>query len=314
MPKDPRKVVGAYIKAKAISVTNEAECSRRYGDRKKTFWVKGVVQDVIQSPGTIARIQATFDMGGGHQKTAVVCITSVRESSADEVLNVDLPPPPSSLPPPPEHNPADNTQTATPVEAAHTLTQVATPQGTAHQTIQPLANPPQGPLPAASTHGMNWFEDPLLFEINGFIPPQDWCLRTTTGDRLRAESNISQRLSPLDVFLLMFPPRMFDVIVTETNIKLLPRRKQPTTKGEILSIFGMLILISKYEFTERGLLWNTTSPSKYEPAPCLGKTGMSKNRFDDLFSALTFGHQPATRPLEMSSERYRWLLVCRFII
>jgi len=62
MPKDPRKVVGAYIKAKAISVTNEADCSRRYGDRKKTFWVKGVVQDVIQSPGTIARIQATFDM------------------------------------------------------------------------------------------------------------------------------------------------------------------------------------------------------------------------------------------------------------
>jgi len=41
------KVIGAIVKAKAIHVTNEAECGRRCGNRKKTFLVKGVVEDVL---------------------------------------------------------------------------------------------------------------------------------------------------------------------------------------------------------------------------------------------------------------------------
>jgi hypothetical protein len=57
---DPRKVIGAYIKTKAILVSNEAECARRYGNRKKTFMVKGVVEEVLVSHGILGKRSIAF--------------------------------------------------------------------------------------------------------------------------------------------------------------------------------------------------------------------------------------------------------------
>ncbi len=48
------KVIGPTVKAKAIHVTNEAECGWRYGNRKKTFLVKGVVDEVL-TPVQVAK-------------------------------------------------------------------------------------------------------------------------------------------------------------------------------------------------------------------------------------------------------------------
>ena len=46
--------------------------------------------------------------------------------------------------------------------------------------------------------------------------------------------------------------------------------------------------------------------------PALDKTGMARNRFDDLFSCLTCSEQPIVRPVNMSQEKYIWLLIDRF--
>ncbi len=54
MMPDPRKAIGACIKVKAILVSNEAECARRYGNRKKTFMVKGMVEEVL-TPVQVAK-------------------------------------------------------------------------------------------------------------------------------------------------------------------------------------------------------------------------------------------------------------------
>ena len=43
---DPRCAVGAFVKAKALHVTSNAECSRRYGAGKKDKWLVGVVKEV----------------------------------------------------------------------------------------------------------------------------------------------------------------------------------------------------------------------------------------------------------------------------
>ena len=45
-PIDSRRVVGAKVHAKAIHVTSEAECARRYGSNKNTKWLNGIVNNV----------------------------------------------------------------------------------------------------------------------------------------------------------------------------------------------------------------------------------------------------------------------------
>jgi hypothetical protein len=53
--------------------------------------------------------------------------------------------------------------------------------------------------------------------------------------------------------------------------------------------------------------------SKYQPAPQFGMTGMSRNRFDDLFSAIRWSYQPITRLDEVLSEQYCWMLIDNFV-
>ena len=88
----------------------------------------------------------------------------------------------------------------------------------------------------------------------------------------------------------------------------------PTTMGEILKWFGVLILITRFEFGSRASLWSTTSQTRFVPPPCLGETtGMSRNRFDELWRHCILSEQPAERPLDMSHEAWRWMLVDDFV-
>jgi hypothetical protein len=76
-------------------------------------------------------------------------------------------------------------------------------------------------------------------------------------------------------------------MVQLTNVQLHLKNLQLTKTGEILKWFGLIILTtSKFEFASRGSLWSTVAHSKYQPGPPFGMTGMSWNRFDDLFSAI----------------------------
>jgi hypothetical protein len=46
VPNDSRRTIGGLIEAKAIHVTSEDECSRRYGANKKTKIIPGVVVSI----------------------------------------------------------------------------------------------------------------------------------------------------------------------------------------------------------------------------------------------------------------------------
>jgi hypothetical protein len=117
----------------------------------------------------------------------------------------------------------------------------------------------------------------------------------------------------------MFLPDQLATIVTLTSEHLLGLHKDPTTSGdikdpttpgEILKLFGVLILITRYEFS---FLWSNTAPTKYQPAPSFGRTGMARHRFDSIWAAICFSRQPDVRPQHLSSEAYRWLLVDGFV-
>ena len=111
----------------------------------------------------------------------------------------------------------------------------------------------------------------------------------------------------------MFPLHQLTEMVRFTNAELRSKTKRETTKSELLKLFGVMILITKHEFTSQAQLWSTVAQSKYQTAALFGKTGMSRNRFDNLFTNLHFGHQPIERPAELSVEQYWWLLVENFV-
>ena len=66
-------------------------------------------------------------------------------------------------------------------------------------------------------------------------------------------------------------------MVQLTNLKLVMNKNRTTTTGGMLNMFGVMILITWYEFTYRVSLWSTTVLYKYMADPYFGKTGMPKN-------------------------------------
>ncbi len=121
------------------------------------------------------------------------------------------------------------------------------------------------------------------------------------------------RMSRLDYFLLMFPEDQLTAMLTLTNRALRKQRAPDVNMSELLKFFGLLILSTRFEFGSCAELWSTTAPSKYRPAPSFGKCGMSRKRFDVLFTAVKWSDQPDERPDGMTSEAYRWQLVKDFV-
>ena len=83
-PTNPCCTIGTKINTKAVHVTSLAECSRRYGAKKKTRFLVGTVLEVQIGPKATALgrrrtfVVAKFDPGGGDMKVANINIRSVK--------------------------------------------------------------------------------------------------------------------------------------------------------------------------------------------------------------------------------------------
>ncbi len=66
--------------------------------------------------------------------------------------------------------------------------------------------------------------------------------------------------------------------------------------GELLKWFGVLVLITRFEFGNRRDLWsNSTAPFKYIPAPDFGAIGKARHRFEDIMRHVRWSDQPYKR-------------------
>jgi hypothetical protein len=85
----------------------------------------------------------------------------------------------------------------------------------------------------AAPNGERWYKDDAatLMDINGLYLYRFWGVRTPIGDLLGSGSNIGERLSRLEVFLLMFPPQQLETILIATNHQLIENNKITTTIG-----------------------------------------------------------------------------------
>jgi hypothetical protein len=341
---DPRYVLGARVHAKALHVTAAAECHRRYGTNAKTKFLNGTVVVVDSAPSStkkraVTLITANFELGGGTTKRHRLNSRSVKAGEAPSMIVVQpepvietvtenleptndthvAPTAPEGVPTSPlvgESIIDDETVTLAPSIASPDPPLViiqAAPMVLAAREVNPVDVDV-----VTVAHGTDWVRasriDPPL---NGNVPLRQWSVRSMVGDIFYPggpnNGQHGDQMSPLDYFMLMFPAKQLSAMVRLTNVQLHLKNLQLTMTGEILKWFGLIILTTKFEFASRASLWSTVAHSKYRPAPQFGMTGMSWNRFDDLFSAIRWSYQPITRLDEVSSEQYRWMLIDDFV-
>jgi hypothetical protein len=277
----------------------------------------------------VTEVVADYDLGGGAIKRAIINIRSLKakvvenavvEEAGAEVQGDGFPAAPPALPIPATAvevpaPPTVEVEAPRPPVPAPPTAEVEAPRSPAEVAEAPPYRPVEHPGFMVDCHGEKWFEDydATMRDINGPYHYRSWSLKTPTDTTWIEGYNVDKKISRLDVFLMMFPPKQLTSIVTYTNVELEDLNKRRTTKSEILKFFGFVVLCTKYEFSSRACLWSETSPTKYEKAAAFGRFGMARMRFDDLWRCIRFGDQPRIRPVGMSPERYRWLLIDEFI-
>ena len=141
-----------------------------------------------------------------------------------------------------------------------------------------------------------------------------WFVKLPTGERIGEGEGNPNLHSRLDYFMMMFPYRQLEGEVRWTNVQLHKARKQPTTAGELIKYKGIQLLATRFQFNSRADLWSTTTQwCRYIPAPYFGRTGMSRQRFNDLTSCLRCSLQPLQQLPGETSETYCWKLVDNFV-
>ena len=154
-------------------------------------------------------------------------------------------------------------------------------------------------LSDAIAHGVHWNEMQVGDCLNGPVRKRQWKVYGPGKVDCIVEGQEYRERPLLDYFLWMFPLEHLNVITTLTSINLERRGRKGTTPGEILKFFGVLVLLTRFEFSRRRDLWRTTSRTQYIPAACFGKA-MARDRFEKICSNLQFSREAG---IEGSLER-----------
>jgi len=327
-PASSKLIPEALVHTLAARVTCEAERRRRYGEYHGTKLINGVVLGSYEFQKTTGHrmakwITARWHLGGGDYKEVDVLARSVKdghvpENLHDPALEGDEEEEEASGP---QDNPSAGAGANGDAAGAngdasgsgnHRSQQQQRPQGGgATQRRGQNEDENNGVQPVQTAHGVDWFINDAASKLpmNGPVPYREWGVRTPVGDLLRKNSDTTRTFSRLDYFIFMFPQDLLGTMVNETNVHLSKKGLRLTSKGEMLKFIGVIILATRFEFGSRRDLWREGVEFKYQKAPAFGRTGMSRNRFDDLWRFVRFSRQHEEKPAGMRSDTYRWLLV-----
>jgi hypothetical protein len=301
---DSRRVPGNRVHTKAVRVTSLSECKRLYGALAKVQLVSGTVRNVLQpviSGRKSTTIEASWELSCGI-KVSGVSIHSVKAGNA-----------PQGTPVSQYIQEEASKNLASPAEETEVSDEIDAPVNNLlclSQAAESIENSDSAAQKILS-HGYEWVEEPVLAPIGGSDCYRNWYVRGWDGTDICEGADTSGR-APLDYFFDMFPHKHLQVIVILTNEGLRQNELEPISIGELLKYFGILVLMTRFEFGPRRDLWTTTSSNKYIPAPCFGETGMSRRRFDNISEHIRFSDQRSSLH-EEGSVRYRWSLVTDFI-
>ena len=332
MPVDTRRVVGGFVWARADAVSHD--CKRIYGAGLRDKWLRGTVLSVhTKKPDGAKRgttfVIARFTVGDKEYEPELTLQTLKAEDPA--TLAVRPPSPPHEHAPPPAAVPMDNNQlenvqpTIEPLGSEQSDETNAPPVNAGYEVDSSDSEDSaaglqqQGNRPVATSHGRNWYNRPTDVDMNGATPHRIWkmtCQYTgyafTPGcdDTSEKYDETLNAFTPYDFFMACFPKDQLRFMVDAINVKLRKDNTLPSSQGELLKWFGITIMMTQFEFGDRSSLWSTSCSrwNKYIPPASFGeKTGMSRQRYDDLHRAMVWSSQPDVRPEYMSSETYRWM-------
>ena len=322
-PPDSRRQVGGLCYAKADAVSHDAK--RIYGAGLDETWIAGTVTEVVNHRPTGSKRSTTYIIAkykvGNKEYTKSIPLQSPKAQAPEG---------PATCPTAEEagatrtttnenQNPNVGDDDGTTPAADSTATGTTTPPaGTRTPPVPPLGGTPPTPptLAAFSNDGRAWCSGDVDHDINGPTTVKMWkmtCQWTGNEYTEGCDNGATAKYTELDCFRACFPKTQLNWMVERLNLILPQHNKALTTLGEMLKWFGILILITRFEFGYRADLWSQVPRCKYIPAPDFGKTGMSRQRWDDLWRHMEWSYQPITRPDDMSSEHYRWCLIQDFI-
>ena len=330
--KDPRREVGAVVSSKVSVVTSDAECKRLFGSLWKTTIVTGVVKSVVTPPrGSGKQASLVVDWSvGGMTKTKEVKVVNTKlvegptlHSTLSEAPSVDRSTPRDDTGAENQDSDPGQTPCSNGSVAAHQVEmELSGPVGhdgtETHGSCAPTASLLER-MPVARvenvTHsqecvtvqGVRWLESDIRIALNGPVPRRYWTVAHVTGYSIAENQGVSG-LTPYDYFTWMFPMSHLPTIVTQTNMNLARYSKALTTPDEILRFFGVLVLMTRYEYGDRRNLWKTTSTNKYLAAPNFTRI-MPRHRFESLRLCIRFSVCPQSDDDGVN----RWSLVDDFV-
>ena len=137
-------------------------------------------------------------------------------------------------------------------------------------------------------------EDSLLdWNFDAICKRRAQGLRNNKASFKNIENSVIERMTNLSLFQLLFPmDYVRDVIIVETNKKL---KLGPLTVREFFVWLGLWLYMSCYQGIDRRSWWSQSEPCMEEGAPFRFSLFMTKNRFEDILSNLTYTNQPEPR-------------------
>ena len=295
--RDPRQEVGGVVYAKADAISRDYK--RILGNLFKTSWIKGEVLRVDKKKSNptakrtttyvTARYPCEVHDGVQQYKEKELCLQILKDK--DPNPPPELPAPAAAPTPTREGGPEEEELTPTAVTAE------APAAPTTEGTNATVASESSGSstVPVVTVNGRHWYEGNCNVDINGKHSARYWKLQDQYGRGFEftpgCDSNQTFKFTNLDYFMALFPKQQLQDMEERTNDVLGPLTlpsTEPTTVGEILKFFGILLLITRFEFGSRASLWATTGFTRLVPAPNFGRTtGMSRQRFRYVASALS---------------------------
>jgi hypothetical protein len=327
-----RYSLGALVYVPGTAVTSLPELHRKYGAEPKLVWLPGLVKhcEIIESATGRKQKYITADWcygdGDFKEKTLSLSVTRIRAPDGtripkdvrliDESLLVHPPPKKKKKK---DGEEEDDGMGVIPMSQLFDLPSDAAFDLPSDAAFAELPSPVQAAKTSNSLDcvelGVDWKEDDgaTALPVNGPYNTRPWSMKDRLGNVYSESSDRVRRESRIDYFFLMYPPKALLHFMTCTNDYLREEAKAIISYEEMIKFFGIIILATRFEFTSRASLWSKARVSRFYALPAFGTTGMTRNRFDDIWKCMRFSHQAAERPVYKSHEVYRWELVDDFV-
>lgn len=240
--RDRRLQSGVTVHTKCNFVQADDECQRMFGSIWKTTYVEGVVIDSYKksiSGRSFKFVRAKFSVG----PTKVV----EREIQVGKLKLGHLP--------------------------GRQVQQQSNQDSSGQNDILASSTHNSGMTPATSdrllAHGLQWNEQEVNLPLNGAVPQKD-CIVSGLGG-IRISAGVAPRgWRPIQFFYQMFPLSHLGRMVRWTSENLNSSGKSSTSITELLRFFGIMVLMTRCQFSSRRDLWRKTSRYPLLPAINLG--------------------------------------------